>query len=40
MLLAVREWDRPARVMIERCHAFLKTPPGEDWEAITALRAK
>ena len=40
MLLAVRDWDRPARVMIERCRAFLKTPPGEDWEAITALHVK
>src|SRR5262249_19337233 len=40
MLLAVREWDRPARVMIERCRTFLKAPPGEDWEATAALQAK
>jgi adenylate cyclase len=32
--------DRPTRAMIERCRAFLKTPPREDWEATTALQAK
>ena len=39
-VLAVRATDRPARVMIERCNAFIQSPPGDDWEATNAMKAK
>jgi adenylate cyclase len=39
-LLAVRASDQPARIMLERCSQFLKSPPGEDWEATNAMKAK
>jgi adenylate cyclase len=39
-VLAVRATDRPARVMIERCNEFIRSPPGNDWEATNAMKAK
>ena len=39
-LLAARASDQPARIMLERCSQFLKSPPGEDWEATNAMRVK
>jgi adenylate cyclase len=39
-LLAVRASDHPARVMLERCSQFLRSPPEEDWEATNAMKAK
>jgi adenylate cyclase len=39
-LLAVRASDQPARIMQERCSQFLKSPPGKDWEATNAMKAK
>jgi adenylate cyclase len=39
-LLAVRPSDQPACVMLERCGEFLESPPGEDWEATNAMKAK
>jgi adenylate cyclase len=39
-LLAARASDQPARIMLERCSQFLKSPPGEDWEATNAMKAK
>jgi adenylate cyclase len=39
-LLAERASDPPARIMLERCAEFLKSPPGTDWEAINAMKAK
>jgi adenylate cyclase len=39
-LLAERASDQPARIMLERCSEFLKSPPGQDWEAINAMKAK
>jgi adenylate cyclase len=39
-VLAVRATDRPARVMIERCDAFIQSPPGDDWQATNAMKAK
>ena len=39
-LLAVRPSDQPARVMLERCSEFLKSPPGEDWEATHTMKVK
>ena len=40
MLLAVREWDRPAEMMIERCRQFLATPPAADWDGSFAMESK
>jgi len=40
MLLVVREVDRASHFMIERCRRLLETPPGEDWEATTAMEIK
>jgi adenylate cyclase len=39
-LLAARASDQPARIMLERCSQFLKSPPGEDWVATNAMRVK
>jgi adenylate cyclase len=39
-LLAVRPADPPGRLMLERCTTFLKSPPGEDWEATNAMKVK
>lgn len=39
-LLDVRPSDRPARIMLERCSQFLKSPPGEEWEATNAMKVK
>ena len=39
-VLAVRAADRPARIMIERCNEFIRSPPGDDWEATNAMKAK
>jgi adenylate cyclase len=32
--------DQPARMMLERCRQYLKSPPGKDWEATNAMKAK
>jgi adenylate cyclase len=39
-LLDVRASDQPARIMLERCSQFLKSPPGADWEATNAMKVK
>jgi len=39
-VLDVRASDQPARMMLERCSQHLKSPPGEDWEATNAMKAK
>jgi adenylate cyclase len=39
-VLAIRPSDRPARIMLERCCQFLESPPGEEWQAINAMKAK
>jgi len=39
-VLDTRESDRPARMMLERCRHLLSSPPGEDWEATNAMKAK
>ena len=39
-VLDARSSDRPARIMLERCSQYLKSPPGEDWEATNAMKAK
>ncbi len=39
-LLAARASDQPARIMLERCSQFLRSPPGENWEATNAMKAK
>ena len=40
MLLTLREWDRPAHMMIERCRRFLATPPDPEWDGSFAMEAK
>jgi adenylate cyclase len=32
--------DPPSRIMMERCRLFLKTPPGDDWQATNAMQVK
>ena len=39
-LLAVRESDQPARVMLERCSELLKSPPRTDWEGTHTMKVK
>jgi adenylate cyclase len=39
-LLAVRESDQPARVMLERCSELLKSPPQTDWEGTHTMKVK
>jgi adenylate cyclase len=39
-VLDARAADQPARIMIERCHQYLKSPPSEDWEATNAMKTK
>ena len=39
-LLDARASDQPARILLERCLQFLNSPPGEDWEATNAMKAK
>jgi adenylate cyclase len=38
--LQARDADRPARLMLERCLDMLRRPPGDDWDATNAMRAK
>jgi adenylate cyclase len=39
-VLAEKGEDRPAQIMVERCRAFLQSPPGRDWDAISAMKVK
>jgi adenylate cyclase len=39
-VLKVRASDQPARMMIERCSQYLKSPPADDWDATNAMKAK
>jgi adenylate cyclase len=39
-VLDARASDQPARIMLERCSQYLKSPPGGDWEATNAMKAK
>ncbi len=39
-VLDARASDQPARIMLERCSQYLKSPPGENWEATNAMKAK
>jgi adenylate cyclase len=32
--------DHPAQMMLERCRGLLQSPPGKDWEAISAMKVK
>jgi len=39
-LLDVRPDDRPALAMIERCHQYQESPPGDDWNGMTVAQSK
>jgi adenylate cyclase len=39
-VLAAKASDHPAQMMLERCRAFLQSPPGKDWEATNAMKVK
>jgi adenylate cyclase len=39
-VLDAKASDQPARMMLERCSQYLKSPPGEDWEATNAMKTK
>ena len=39
-VLDVRTSDQPGRMMLERCRHYLTSPPGDDWEATNAMKAK
>ena len=32
--------DGPTRVYIGRCEAYLKEPPGEDWDGVFEMKTK
>jgi adenylate cyclase len=38
--LRARDTDHPARLMLERCRALVRQPPGDDWDATNAMQAK
>jgi adenylate cyclase len=39
-VLAARDKDQPARIMLARCSEFLASPPGKDWQATNAMKVK
>ena len=39
-LLDIRASDKPARIMLERCSHYLKSPPGHDWDATHIMKVK
>jgi adenylate cyclase len=39
-VLDTRASDQPARMMVERCSQYLKSPPRADWEATNAMQTK
>jgi adenylate cyclase len=39
-VLDARASDQPAQIMLERCRHLLQSPPGDDWEATNAMKAK
>jgi adenylate cyclase len=39
-VLNARASDQPARTMLEKCDRYLKSPPGDDWDATNAMKAK
>jgi adenylate cyclase len=39
-VLAERNTDQPARLMLARCSEFLSSPPGQDWQATNAMKVK
>ena len=39
-VLAERDTDQPARIMLARSSAFLAAPPGKDWQATNAMKVK
>jgi adenylate cyclase len=39
-VLAARASDQPARIMLERCSLYLRSPPADDWQATNAMKAK
>lgn len=38
--LAIDPNDGPTRVYIGRCEAYLKEPPGEDWDGVFEMKTK
>jgi adenylate cyclase len=38
--LSIGENDRPSKLYLERCEAFLKTPPDEKWDGVYNLTSK
>jgi adenylate cyclase len=39
-VLDAKTSDQPAQIMLERCRHLLQSPPGDDWEATNAMKAK
>jgi adenylate cyclase len=39
-VLDAKASDQPALFMLERCRHLLQSPPGDDWEATNAMKAK
>ncbi len=39
-VLDSRTSDQPARIVLERCREYLKSPPREDWDGTNAMKAK
>lgn len=39
-VIAVREKDGPARILLKRCQEYILSPPGEDWDGSYRAEAK
>jgi adenylate cyclase len=39
-VLAEQPADHPAQIMLERCRVYLQSPPGKDWDAVSAMKVK
>ncbi|HMU82614.1 MAG TPA: tetratricopeptide repeat protein [Leptospiraceae bacterium] len=32
--------DGPSKLYVERCDAYIKDPPGEDWDGVYVMKTK
>ncbi len=38
--LRVSPEDGPSRLYVERCEAYMKDPPGADWDGVFVMKTK
>ena len=39
-VMAVREGDGPARILLKRCLEYIEKPPGDDWDGAHRAESK